>query len=111
MWLAEKGEYEQRGVCGLYASREEAMAAFGGKWTLTLYEYHYDYPKNRKPYLSGSLSNGTVDLTPIRRQRASRAATSLTVKVGEDKVGSGPWVWRDGTHADLEQWIRDELSL
>ncbi len=38
VWIAETGEYEQRGVAGVYDSPERAMADIGGKnWRRTIW--------------------------------------------------------------------------
>ena len=38
VWIAEAGDYEQRGVVGLYDSPERAMADIGGKnWRRTIW--------------------------------------------------------------------------
>lgn len=108
VWIAETGEYENRGVCGIYDSAERAMGVIGGTWSLLLYEHHRDWPIRTGRELWGDITNGEVDLRPFTMTDEGETATMDAVKVtvAEMPVGAKQWQYRDGMADDLGVWAR-----
>jgi len=116
VWVLEEGEYENRGISGVYDSAERAMGAVeGARWTRTVwteFDEHYTTPDGKigepdfasiSHYDGWDDENGTARITPY--EVSSSGPLHPVDRIVEQRYRDRGWDYIDVTAAEADRLV------